>query len=403
MKEKASVVLLKGKDRLSAYLFAFAMVLSINPWFVYFGTPVTTKLFLVFGLTILSFLLSYDLFGYTNKTETIALMFLLAAFAGTRGNFNAFLGTFIHCVPFLLLLSSKDRFKIALLDVFNKVFWWIIAISLFFWILFLVGVPLRYEFVVGGENYAFYNYYFFLKAAYVLSLFPRFCSIFLEPGYVACFISFLLFIKKYDFRDWHNIVYLVALIMTFSVAGWILFFAGLIPYLSQRSRVRWAYIGFVIIAIATYFYFSRDNDSVVGVMISERVRFEDGSMVGYNRATTELEDYWKNHFWKSDNIWWGLGERYKTSFDFGSSVDLRAYIIRYGLIAALLYFLFMLSCLKRYRSRLGLWFFIIVFAFVFRGYSIMFWEATLCLYLVGLTSLYIDGQNGAVQSNTLKN
>ncbi len=400
--QKKVLLILKGQKRISAYLFAFAMIVSINPWFVFFNISGTTKLFLILGLTLLSYLLSDDLFGYINRTGSILVLFLLAAFAGTRGNFNAYLGTFIHSVPFLLLLSAKDYFKHALFDVFNKVFWWIIAISLSFWILFLVGLPLPHEYW-RGENYAFENYYFFLKAAYYnFSLFPRFCSIFLEPGYVACYISFLLFIKKYDFRDWHNIVYLVALILTFSVAGWLLFVVGLIPYLNQRGRVKWAYVAFVIIAIVAYFYFVRNEDSAVGMLIGERVRFEDGSMVGYNRASDELEDYWNNYFWKSDKVLFGLGEQYLTNFDFGASVDMRAYIIRYGIIAAVLYILFLLSCLIRYRSRLGVWFFIIVLAFVYRGYSIMFWEATLCLYLIGITALFVEEQHVVARPKSIK-
>lgn len=398
--QKKVLLILKGQKRISAYLFAFAMLLSMNPWFVYFDITVTRKLFLIAGLTVLSYLLSDDLFGYINRTGSILVLFLLAAFTGTRGNFNAYLGTFIHSLPFLLLLSAKDFFKSALFDVFNKVFWWIIAISLSFWILVLIGIPLPHVYW-RGDSYAFENYYFFLKSVnYDFGLFPRFCSIFLEPGYVACFISFFLFIKKYDFRDWHNIVYLVALILTFSVAGWLLFAVGLIPYLNQRGRVKWAYIVFVFIAIAAYFYFIRNEDSAVGMLIGERVRFEDGSMVGYNRANMELEDYWNNSFWNSDKVMWGLGEQYKTNFDFGASVDLRAYIIRYGIIATILYVLFLLSCLIRYRSRLGVWFFIIVLAFVYRGYSIMFWEATLCLYLIGLTSLYVDTQHDVKRPKT---
>lgn len=384
--------LLTKNQRTCIHLFVISMFISMNPWMTFFYLSATARMFIVSTLVVLAYLKSPSSFYANSKNLTISFLFLLAAFLGTRGNDNAFIGTAFRCLPFLLFIHTKKIIRRTLLVSFNKVYWWIITISLFFWILFLIGVPLPYGSLTSERVYTFDNYFFFVRATYVdtsatLSSFPRFCSIFLEPGYVACFIVFMLFVNNYDFKKWYNIVYLIALVFTFSVAGWLLFFVGLIPYITQRGKIKWSYWIFVGFLVFVFFYFSSSSDNVVGVLIGERIRFEDGSMVGYNRASLELEDYWNNYFWKSNRVLWGLGDDYNKMFDFGASVDLRAYVIRYGIVATVLYLVFMLLCFLQNRSRYGFWFFILVLAFVYRGYSIMFWDAMLFVYLSALTKM----------------
>ena len=379
----------------SLFLLVILMLLSMNPWFTYFYMSSTTKMLMASVLAFWAFMSSRQYYTFSGNWVSIPILFVLAIFINSRGNLNAYLGDFFHCIPFLFFIYAHDDYKSALLDVFNKVFWWIVAVSLFFWLLFLAGIPFPHDSLIS-ETYSYENYYFFLGNIHsVKGIIPRFCSIFLEPGYVACYIAFMLYINKYNFRDWHNGVYFVALIMTFSMAGWLLFFVGIFPYVRQNGRLRWAYLLSLVGIMIIYFNLINSSDNNISVLVGDRIRFEDGAMAGYNRANLELKEYWEKHFWNSDNIWWGLGERYSTQFDFGSSVDMRAYIIRYGLVATLLYVIFMLVCLWRYRSWFGLWFFIIVFAFVYRGYSIMFWEATLFVYLAGLTMMKQEADSNA--------
>ncbi|MBO4417831.1 MAG: hypothetical protein J5801_06930 [Bacteroidales bacterium] len=376
-----------------SYLFVFLMIMSMLPWPVYFFLGGTKQLILQFVISMLAYAMSPGSFKMRGRSRSISFFFLLAAIMGTYGTFNAYLGTFIRCVPFLFFIAASDQIKTITLSAFNKVLYWILSISLVMWVLNLIGVPFPHR-TLTTENsiYYFDNYFFFVKNIGIFSIFPRFQSVFLEPGYLGCISVFMIFLNKYNFRKWYNIVYLGTVILSFSLAAWLLFFIGYIPYISQRGRGKWAYLLLLLVIVGAYYYFSHTSE-VVQAMINERLVFENGEMVGYNRSGDAIKDVWRYNFWNTDKWMFGLRERYDNLYDFGASVDLVAYIIRYGLFAAIAYIVFMLTCLSGNRSFRGVWFFIISFAFVFRGYTIMFWDAFLMIYLAGLQLLLIENKD----------
>ena len=84
----------------------------------------------------------------------------------------------------------------------------------------------RYTLLIANDRYQYYfeNHYLYLadKTWFIrpfsdIPSFVRFNSIFLEPGYLAIFMMFLLFINKFDLKDHRNKVYLVTLILTLSL------------------------------------------------------------------------------------------------------------------------------------------------------------------------------------------
>ena len=385
-----------GKERIVVNLFVLQMLFSLWPWFIYFYVSGGLKLALGPSITLLAFLVSPYSFHLTSRDVGVFLLLLIAALLGTSGNINAYLGTILRCVPFLLFMAAKQEIRVATLESFSKWYVWILGISLLFWTLFLIGIPLPHVHlkIVDDNFYEFDNYYFFIKNTHLLfsdSFFPRFNSIFLEPGYVACFIVLMLFGGNYDFRRLRNVIYLAALIMTFSLAGWFLFFIALIPFLNQKGHIKWVYIVMFIGFIGIFLYLNNKSEAnVVNMLIGERLRMVNGEMAGYNRANDEIEALWRNGFLTSSDALWGLREEYYTKYDFGASVDSRAYIIRFGIIAFVFYVWFLFRSLRTKWSSRGLWIFVIVSLFVYRGYSIMFSDALLFVYISSLEVLLLS-------------
>lgn len=64
------------------------------------------------------------------------------------------------------------------------------------------------------DNYVYFNYFFLIKNIVMEDYQIRFCSIFLEPGYIGTLLSFLLYVGKFDFKKRYNLILLVALILT---------------------------------------------------------------------------------------------------------------------------------------------------------------------------------------------
>ncbi len=385
-----------GKERIAVNLLVTQMIFALWPWFIFFYVSGGIQYALGPVLAFLSLLISPSSFRLTHKSLGISLLLLIAAILGTEGNLNAYLASILRCIPFLVFMAAKQRVRIEVISTFNNWFIGIISVSLFFWILHLIGIPLLHTHLdtVADNTYEFDNYFFFIRNTHYLfadSFFPRFNSIFLEPGYVACFIVLMLFLDKFDFRKPRTIIYMVALVLTFSLAGWLFFFVALIPYVNQRGRTKWAYIGFLAIIVIAFVFFNNSSETnVVNSMIGNRLRIENGEMVGYNRANDELETLWKQGFLSSPDALWGLRNRYYSQHDFGASVDARAYIIRFGVIAFLFYVWFLVRCLRAKWSSKGLWVFIIVALFAYRGYSIMFNDALLFVYIGSLDFLMTE-------------
>lgn len=64
----------------------------------------------------------------------------------------------------------------------------------------------------------------------------RFCSIFLEPGYIGTLLSFLLYVGKFDFKKRYNLILLVALVLTISLAGFVISAMGWVFIKLQEGK-----------------------------------------------------------------------------------------------------------------------------------------------------------------------
>ena len=85
-----------------------------------------------------------------------------------------------------------------------------------------------------GNDSFYYNYGLFLQGEGSNSF--RFYSMFDEPGVVGTLGTFLLFANRYDFRKWYNIVMILSCLLTFSLAGYILTFIGLIYFMVTHRK-----------------------------------------------------------------------------------------------------------------------------------------------------------------------
>lgn len=374
----------KFQNRMVVCLFVIDMFFTMMPWFVL--TLGNIKFIITFSLSALIFFSAPQSFNvHHGKIIVILIFYFLAVIFGTYGNLFAYIGRFLVAVPFVLFIMSTTEIHDSVLRVFRISFLTVISISLPFWIMHLLGVSMPYNiiYIEGNTEYVYLNYYVFVHGIAIEDFFPRFCSIFTEPGYVACFIAFFLYLDKYNFRKLSNWIFVVALILTFSLAGWIFFFLGLVPYLFLNGKKSIRYIILTSAVIAVFFIVSSDKDSVVYEMIGSRLEIEDGEMKGYNRSNDELDYIWENRFIGSSYMMLGMREQIE-KYDFGASVDMRMYMVRYGVLAAVLYILFLLICFSSNKSKQGAWFALMVLLFAYRGYTVMFWDALLFLYIAVL-------------------
>lgn len=364
------------------YTFKLSFFLDVNDYLI--------SGILSFGL-MLFYITNQSFFCLDKNSCKVVALFFIGTILGTRGNLNAYIGITLLIIPFFFLVFLKKRYKEIILRTFDKVFSIILLISLLAWCLHLIKVPLPH-FSFQWKSYFFDNYYLFIRIADVISFyaFPRFQFIFTEPGYFACLCVFMIYLRGYNFKQWQTIVYLIALILTFSLSGYILFFLGLIPFFITKKQGKSKYIViFSILIIAFFFLVMQEQDNVFSSMFAYRLKFENGTMSGYNRTTGGFEHWWTSYFLQDGNIWWGNNEIIERKFagEDMIGVDLRVYIARFGIIPLIFYFGSMFTYYRANKTHLGFFFFILFAIFYYRGYTVMYYMGFPMLYIMGIQLL----------------
>lgn len=325
--------------------------------------------------------------------RTTFFLLLLAALFGQRGNLNSYIGICIIILPVLILLIVKDDYKMALLQRFNKVIAALVTISLLAFILHILGVSLPYR-SYKWKSYSFDDFTVFLTIPSDFYALTRFQFVFTEPGYFGCFMVFMIFLNKYDFKKWEVWSFFFALIFTYSLAGYILFFLGLAPFVLYNSKSKFKYLFILVLLLVGFLYLdSSSEDNFVTKMFSYRLQLEDGKLTGYNR-TSDTFDYWfENSFIDSGKWLFGNNEELERIFpetDKMVGVDLRANIARYGIVQLFFYFGSMIFFYRKNKSKFGLWYFLLFALFYYRGYTVMYYIGFPILYYLGIQMLKIE-------------
>jgi hypothetical protein len=385
------------------------MLESLKAWFFW---GVSNQFVMPFIFILISagvWLLTPNIFFFERKSVLILLfLYLLARVITVSGNFNIYIGLFITTAGVLFFAGLKDYYKRDLLIFFTHIFSVLIGISLFGWIIYLLGINMPYFEDTFGysevrfeEQYIFQNHYVFLKNVGNKSmdlsdlLIPRFSSVFLEPGYFSILLVILLYLNNFNLKKTQNIIFLIALFFTFSLAGWIL---GVFSFIASSFRNRRNKIlTFLLISIGLisfYWFFSiyENGDNFVNQHIFSRLEYDKstGTISGYNRTQENFDKWFEQDFINSQNILMGVDVR--NIFGETGNVGWKVYLANYGLVGIFLYILFLYFAYYKNKNFLSLFLFILYILIFIRGHHIIFWSAFPILYLTGMISLKEDQQ-----------
>lgn len=348
----ANMLLIKKAD------IAFALTLigmliaffgSATVWFMWplgnFYTIATLPLF------ILSWAISVNLKDKIyewNKRQIATLVFFLFqlyVILVNGKNFNAVTMAFFDTSVIMVLMALNNEYRQLLGKRISQFLGFILLFSIPLFFLYIVGVPLP-NFAMESPNgiYSLSNYVFFVTDSYSLDLFPRFRCIFNEPGHIGTACSLLLFTQIGHWRKWYNILMIVALLMSFSLAAYVLFVMVLIGKMwifRKKIVLKLTVVAGLLASVVVGSYFYNDGDNMLNQLIVARMEInDDGNLAGDNRVTDSFKAGYED-FLKSDDVL--TGRDYSVEkYGFGNS-GYRVFIFDNGLLGALMYLLFYLS------------------------------------------------------------
>lgn len=260
----------------------------------------------------------------------------------SSSNINAYISTLFNAIVFLALF----RYDAACLNKVSRMLAKTMAVlligSLSFFFLYLLGFPLPGSNLEFGEDfYSFTNYYLFLlDDRQLFAFFPRFQGVFLEPAYMGGAAALLLQTQRGNWRKWYCIILLIALLISFSLAGYIYLVAIIFTNLWILGKKIFTHLILSIFVLAAFVagaFLYNKGDNLVHDLILLRLEMEDGEIVGNNRVTSNFDADYEN-FWNSSDIFFG---REKEN-EFGDS-GYKVFIYTNGLVGLALLVFFYLS------------------------------------------------------------
>lgn len=330
---------------------------ALMPWFIWKieGVYFILSFMFIFMSMLISRTLESPLF--TRKDYHIPMMSYLILVVMMRivngNNINSYISLVFYSLIFLSLFSASITELKKLMKFLCKVMAILLAVSLFFFVLYILGFPLPNSPIAHEElMYSYTNYYFFLiddRSFFVLI--PRFHSVFMEPGHLGTAGTFLLLTQLGNWKKWYNVILLVSTILTFSLAAFVL----LVMVMFANAWIRRKKIlskllflaGFLaIVTVSAIFY--NDGDNLLNTLIIERLEVNDGKLAGDNRVTDTFEAAF-NDFLQTDDILFGREYEF-AEFGWGNA-GYRVYIYDYGLVVLVLTILFYILAVSSSRER----------------------------------------------------
>ena len=278
------------------------------------------------------------------------LYYFLMLVLHTYGGYE---GSYIHeLVSISVFIIMSDVMKMRVFHYFYIIILYSCAISILLYPAILMGLPIGFETVPfvndGVETSVYLKWFIFGIVGDGQWGLPRLCGIFNEPGGLGT-VCALLYVATYSYSKlYEKTILLLTIILSFSVAGFLLFFAF---YVFHYIRNGWKYViplgllvAFVLIAPTIDW-----GDDFVNKFVA-RFEVTDEGIAGDDRLKPEFEKLY-NEVLNSNDLFFGKGATYGN--DMGTS-SYKNLIIQFGVIGFGLYFILwlfaMLSSAKKNRD-----------------------------------------------------
>ncbi|MBD5435109.1 MAG: hypothetical protein HDR36_01100 [Treponema sp.] len=309
----------------------------------------------------------------------------------------------LYLFPTLVMLLCSQGERIYFLSLLTAIVSFLLFISLCFYFLYLFGFYTTYTKIQHptAEAYDFfYNYKFFIMCNDTRSvIFSRFQGVFTEPGQIGMICALLLYANRYHVRQRKVFVLLISIVFTLSLAAYILLVCGWIMYLyfNSKNRIKAVLsvciVGGVLVGGTLIYYSLYPNTIYSKWVIARLMPDKKRGIAGNNRNSSEFKRVYSN-FLSSGGlvVFTGKGTIEMKKYSAGNS-SYKVYVFEYGFLGLFMLFLFYVSILYFFKSRLLIGMLLLYFlSFLQRPYAL--WTSEIYIYVCAAISFYVfhDGK-----------
>lgn len=326
-----------------------------------------------------------------------AVVFLLNFFSSLSINLFGLASLLIKSFIICSVLLLKEPYKEELFGWFIKSISFILFISIPAWILFLLGFKFAHGPVIDiGDGFHYmYDYVFFVTSYDSFSISPRFCSVFLEPGWIGTICCFLLFGLQLNIKRIETWLCLAAILLSMSLSAVVNFILCLILWGCLKNKQKIKYLLFIFSVIGGVAMFAttyNKGNNIINSMIVERLAFdEDLGIAGNNRTNEDFDNEFESMM-KSTNRWFGTRHTHDENFSmnndwYNRSSGIKKELYDNGIIGTGIFMFFLFFIFKRYLDRRC---FVFLLCFILASFVRNLWRSDLylLLYVVSLSTIY---------------
>ena len=329
---KISKILL---SRISLYLVSFIMLCSMKPWFVWDNPAILYILIIFFILTRLPFA------RRINKKHCVLLILCFILYTvvdvphiNDAKRFVEYIFRHFICTSLVILLLSEE--KASLVKIFINFYAGVLLFSTIIYVLVILGMPIySYQVSINDPYYSWgFSNSLFLILPITSFPFPRFQSIFLEPGHLGMISSLMLYMIMYNMRSWQGIIIFLSSLLSMSLAAYMLLFLGMVIYkLSFGNLLKTITFLLMILMTCTMAYNFFPNSYFSQAILLRLEYYEDKGFKGNNRISEDFEYYYNNKFYKTEHVLLGIGgDNISTISGEGGNSSYKVFIVQYGIL-----------------------------------------------------------------------
>ena len=307
----------------------------MKPWFVWDNPAILYILIIFFILTRLPFA------RRINKKHCVLLILCFILYTvvdvphiNDAKRFVEYIFRHFICTSLVILLLSEE--KASLVKIFINFYAGVLLFSTIIYVLVILGMPIySYQVSINDPYYSWgFSNSLFLILPITSFPFPRFQSIFLEPGHLGMISSLMLYMIRYNMRSWQGIIIFLSLLLSMSLAAYMLLFLGMVIYkLSFGNLLKTITFLLMILMTCTMAYNFFPNSYFSQAILLRLEYDEDKGFKGNNRISEDFEYYYNNKFYKTEHVLLGIGgDNISTISGEGGNSSYKVFIVQYGIL-----------------------------------------------------------------------
>lgn len=376
-------------------LFFLSFITSMNCWIGWEGRSVYINLFVMFC----SFLIIKNQnirMDYSLRNIITFCLFVIGQCFVLHGELRIL--NYLSFFQFLFIICLNDRDKIRCINYIIKWMAWLMLISIVVYVLDLViGIPSLGKLQFSKADYLVKNDYGICDNLifYIRSKFEgyemRFNGPFLEPGQLGMMLATLLLIFKFDIKRKDVKIIIIAILLTLSLAGYMLAFIAFFIVLLVNNRIKMSQFVIVLVLIVLlycYGVFWDGGNNVINEKILSRLQAdEESGFTGNNRSFGMVDLYFAGMWYDTKTMWFGYSkETIEWLAENGSrGAGFVMWMVKYGLLGTIVSIISYLYYMLTAKNKKFAFLIFVFFGFMFWQRSYPFWSSWIICYIYGIT------------------